>query len=662
MARFEIETPDGRFEVEAPDIDTALRVLSGGQPESDTSKKLRSELSGITQSFNGQGGSSALRTIDSAVRGAADSASFGFADELAAGVGALTGIGGEFGDFSGNLHRQRIEQELRDQDDPIASLLGRISGAVGTGVGLAKGGLSMAANAGSSGGGLGRVAMGGSVDGMLAGGAYGFGSGEDIADRFADAGKGAALGGLLGGAVPFATAGVAAAAKPIITPIMARMRPQEYAEKALATDLRRAGMSADDLGDTLARARADGQDMFTVADAMGQTGARRLSSVVRTPNDSRQMVLDTLTQRQMGQGERLSRSLAEGFDATETAAQRGARLTSERGQLANVNYGNASASASPVNLNGAINRIDKLLGRDPIMGDSALSIGPLGQRLRALRDQMQRDGEQLVDFDRVVALKSDMFQQMQRNPDIANELRPVYSMLDEALERASPQYRAANDAYRAQSKTIDAVDLGRNAAGSRTRALDNIQQFSKMPRGEQSAFRPGYAEPYIARVEAAAISPSTNKARMLMTTKTGQEFPAFAVRGRGEKLGRRISREQRMFETSNRAMGGSQTAANLADDADTAGFTPEVLVNSLRKGTTAAVVDSVMRVINEARGMPPQVLDRLARMLLETRPDVARALLKGSATRQAKLNGHRAIANAILINMGAVNASRAAGR
>lgn len=666
MARFEIETPKGRFEVEAPDMDTALRVLGGGQPESDTSKNLRSELSGITQGFDGQGGSSAMRTVDSAMRGYADMASFGLADEISAGLGAATGLGGDFGDFSGNLHRQRIEQELRDKDDPYSSLIGRLGGAIGTGVGLARGGLSLGANAMNAGSGLGRVAAASAADGMLAGGLYGAGSGEGMADRAWDATKGAAVGGLLGGAVPLATAGVGALAKPFYTPIMARLRPQDYAEKALATDLRRAGMTADDLGDALSRSRADGQDMFTVADAMGQTGARRLSSVVRTPNDSRQMVLDTLTQRQMGQGERLSRTVAEGFDASDTVAQRSSRLTAGRTADADVNYAAARQGAGAVNLNTTIDTIDALMKRNPILGDSALTKTEIGLRLARLRSQMRARGEQLVDFDIVLNLKQDLYGAMQalRNSgkSVPHELTKVYAELDAALESASKGYRAANDTFRAQSRAIDAIDTGRDAARASTRAPDNIATFGRMTPEEQAGHRVGYAEPLLARIEAASISPNTNKARMLMTEKSGQEFPVFAAPGRGDQMGSRIAREQRMFETSNRAMGGSQTAANLADDADTAGFTPEVLVNSLRKGPVAAAVDSVLRVVNEARGMPPQVLDRLALMLLETRPDVARALLKGAATRQAKLNGHRGIANAILINMGAVNASRAAGR
>lgn len=649
-------------------VEEIAASIGGPKPESDQSKNLRSELSGITQGFDGQGGAGIMRSVDSAMRGAADTASFGFADELSAGLGAATGLGGEFGDFSGNLHRQRIEQELRDQNDPYSSLIGRLGGAIGTGVGLAKGGLSLGANAVNAGSGLGRVAMASAADGAIAGGLYGAGSGEGLTDRMGDAAKGAMLGGAVGGAVPLATAGISAAAQPLIAPIMSRLKPQKYAEKALAEGVRRSGMSSDDIANALARSQADDQGMFTVADAMGHSGQRMLSTVARNPNNSRQTIADTLTTRQMGQGDRLSRTLAEGFGASDTAAQRTARLTAERGALANVNYDAARQGAGSVDISGALSVMDDILTpgvnrmANPGSGIADDSLEGIVRRAKYLLS----DGKsQLTSFNGVLRAKQDIAdmigaaQRQGRNNQV-RILSQINSELDTALEKASPQYRAANDAFRAQSRTIDAVETGTGAASGRTRAADNIRQFRALPGGEKSAFRAGYADPQIARVEAAAMSPTTNKARMLITEKTGQEFPAFAIPQRADKMGRRIAREQRMFETANTALGGSKTADNLADAAEMSKFDPGVMMNLLRGRPIQAAVDAVMKVANEAQGMPPQVLDRLAKALLETNPAVARAVLKGAGTRQAQMNGHRALANAILTNMGAVNAARAA--
>ena len=80
------------------------------------------------------------------------------------------------------------------------------------------------------------------------------------------------------------------------------------------------------------------------------------------------------------------------------------------------------------------------------------------------------------------------------------------------------------------------------AASGRTRATDNIARFSAMPEREQNAFRAGYVDPQIARVEASAVSPSTNKARMLITEKTGQEFPRLCGARPRRSDGNRIAR------------------------------------------------------------------------------------------------------------------------
>ena len=72
MPRFEIETPQGRFEVEAPDEQSALEAIQQMDAEPQSSGFMRS--------------------VDDFGRGIADMTSFGFADEVSAGLGAATGV------------------------------------------------------------------------------------------------------------------------------------------------------------------------------------------------------------------------------------------------------------------------------------------------------------------------------------------------------------------------------------------------------------------------------------------------------------------------------------------------------------------------------------------------------------------------------------------
>jgi hypothetical protein len=593
----------------------------------------------------------------SAAMGAADIGGLGLADEGAAGLGYLLDKlpGGQGRDYS-----QILGEINRNQDAAFNQNPG--SYRVGEGAGIAAGLAGGAINAGVRGAAtvaptLGRMAMDGLKFGAGLGAISGFGSGRDLPSRLIGAGTGSVAGGVVGAGAPYAISAISAAASPFIAPLMARLNPEKYANSYLGKQLARSGKSPDDIADMLTRAQADDQGMFTAADAMGHSGQRGLSTVVRNPNEARQQIVDALIGRQMGQGDLLSNALAEGFNAPDTAAQRVASLAGQRESLANINYTNARRGAKPVNLNGALSTIDDLLGRDPILGETALSRGPMGTRLRALRDQMQKGGEQLVDFDRVLNLKSDMFQQMQRNPDVASELRPVYNALDSALERASPQYRAANDAYRAQSRTIDAVDAGKRAASGRARATDTIQTFQGMQPGERNAFRAGYVDPLIAKVEASAIAPTTNKARPLVTEKTGQEFPAFAVPQRADKMGRRIAREQRMFETANAALGGSKTADNLADAAEAAQFDPSLLVKFATSPLKASG-EAVLKALKAGQGLPPSVLSKVGEGLMTTDPAVARALLAPAASQTGREALRRTIIQLLLTDAGASGTPR----
>lgn len=121
-----------------------------------------------------------FRRVDDAVRGVADAATFGFSDEIAAGLGTLTGIGGTSGQYDQNLAAQR----QRDAQGGLERFGGQIAGAVAMPGAAAK------------------SILGAAGKGALAGGAYGFGSGEgSAADRIRSAAMGGAVGGVAGGAL-----------------------------------------------------------------------------------------------------------------------------------------------------------------------------------------------------------------------------------------------------------------------------------------------------------------------------------------------------------------------------------------------------------------------------------------------------------------------------
>ena len=143
----------------------------------------------------------------------------------------------------------------------------------------------------------------------------------------------------------------------------------------------------------------------------------------------------------------------------------------------------------------------------------------------------------------------------------ARELGKLVKELDSALESSSPQYRAANDGFRTASGVIESVDSGSNMA-ARGRAADNVPAFQAMTPDQKGAARVGYGDRLLAKIEANA-APTANKAKPLTSTKVATEADAMAIDP--QLLRSRVAREGDMWETQNKALGGSRTADNMQD-------------------------------------------------------------------------------------------------
>lgn len=158
-----------------------------------------------------------LSKIDAAVRGAADVMTFGLADEFAAKMGALTGIGGEQGQYDKNLQRQRDVDRFDTDTMPYSRGAGQLAGGVTTALALP----SLAAKYGGAT--LAPRVLAGAAEGAGYGVGYGFGSGEGgIENRAISAAKDAGVGALAGGAV----AAVAPAVSSGVNRLLGRAAPQ----------------------------------------------------------------------------------------------------------------------------------------------------------------------------------------------------------------------------------------------------------------------------------------------------------------------------------------------------------------------------------------------------------------------------------------------------
>lgn len=708
MADFEITAPDGRkFIVSGENAEGAYQALAqmlaqetprgnGYGPDGMTSADRIASAKAGTLGMSPQRearqaefdhlGEQQLRdpgVIGSLLAGATQGATLGFGDEMLGGLAANAGLVGDAltGNWSGMLDRTGeryagMRDEVRDMlgdarySRPWTATGAEVAGGMIpalTGIGAASSGASLPA----------RVGLG-AATGAAEGGLYGFGSGEGgVENRATNAAKMAAIGGIAGAAAPAAIAGLGKAWNAVKNPIASALNiPSDVrASEAVAKMLRRAGMSADDAKRAIDQAAADGQDAYKLVDALGLSGQRGLAGIARQPGDAaRQEIAEFLTTRQAGQGDRLAGFVADALDAPDTAVARAAAMKTARDQAADLAYTAAREGAGPVDVRGALSVIDDRIG--PMTGSGIADDGISGKFSR-YRGRLAADdpaasvikGEtgiagaghnsaktavELSDFDRVLILKQEIGDDIGaavragRNNE-ARELMKVQKALDEALEAASPGYRSANDEFAKASKAIGAVDAGEAAAGSRIRSEDTAAQFGGLADDGKSAFRAGYADPVIAKIDASAMG--VNKARPLSGTKTAKDFDFLAKDP--ELIKRQIARENAMFETNVAALGGSKTADNLADAADMAGMVASIPGALVTQGWGAATRKVVEKLISGATGMNPSTREIIAKALLSSNPAAA---LAPAAKRAAQLETPRKVIEA-LIRSGALRSN-----
>jgi hypothetical protein len=264
------------------------------------------------------------------------------------------------------------------------------------------------------------------------------------------------------------------------------------------------------------------------------------------------------------------------------------------------------------------------------MAGSGVTGDGIDAKLLGYRDRLAAqpgpDGvmRELSDFDRVLGVKQSIQDDIGaavragRNNE-ARELGKLVKELDAALEGASDMYRTANDGFRQASKVIDAVDEGAMMA-TRGRAADNVPKFGAMAAEEQGAARVGYGDDLLRKLEA-MTAPTSNRAKPLLSPKRVMEADAMAT---DPKLyGDRLARENTMWETQNKALGGSRTADNLADQGAMNGMSGEIMqagkaATNLQFGDMISKVAGALGPILKGQNEPTRML-------------IAQALMSGNA-------------------------------
>lgn len=522
-------------------------------------------------------------------------------------------------------HHRDAEAQL-ERENPGVALGAEIGGAM-----LPVGGVAL----GLKGAGMGTRMLLSGLAGAGQAGTYGFMEGEGAQDRLHDAEVNAAIGGLAGAAFP----PVAALARNVAAPFADAAKSAlgignaRRASQAIGQAVERSGQTSDDLVAAIQRAADDGQPEFVLADALGHPGQRQLAGLARRPGDGRTEIVDFLRGRQEDQADRIGAFLGDAYGfrgapdvqgvlaaPQRSAAGATAALKGARGTAADAAFDAARKGAAPVDVRGALAAIDDRLG--PMANDAGVTGGPIDAKLAQFRKRLAGDGTELSDFNRVLDVKKDVQDAIGeavragRNNE-ARLLKQVQQQLDGALEASSAPYRAANDDFARASKVMDAVDEGAEMARPSNRAADNVARFGAMTPEQQAAARLGYGDALMGRTEAQA-GPWTNRARPFTSAKSEAERGAMALNP--DLLGRRVDRENTMFETARQALGGSQTADNLADAAESAGFDASAIVNLLTGNFGTGARQLLQAAGQTMRGQNEETRQIIARALLSRDP------------------------------------------
>jgi hypothetical protein len=552
---------------------------------------------------------------------------------------------------------QDLQMEEARKNQGIPGHLAEIAGGVGTGLGAARAGLTLA----RQGMGLPARAAALGTEGALYGGAYG-GLDANGGERLSGATTGALVGGGLGAGLPVVGAAVGAALRGPINYVRGAKNPEAAALRHLARTVDDSGRPINDVVNDVTTAAAEGQPAFTVADALGLPGQRALSGVTRTPGPGRTMAAEFLENRQGGQARSISNALAEGFDAQRTPAQLAEEIVTTARQVNRPAYEAAYAAGdrpimsprleqltSSPTIQGAMNGAMRKW-RDWAAIDGYGSMNP-PLRVGGVTDGrnsgvLMRDGTQLpvepnIQFWDYTARDLAGKAQAARNAGNSQEATRYGSLerlVKEELDNIVPEFRATRAGAKAYFDRRDAIKDGAQAFRS-GRTEDTIPAFRNMSPQEQAAYRVGYADPAISAAQGGA--PGANKARPLLNDAFQAEA---AVMAPGNALmQRRIGRENIMSGTRQHALGGSLSADNLAEMASQ--VDPSILVSILSGNFAGAARQGLGGVANLMQGMPPAMRAELAKLLLQRglNPTVAPQL----AAQQASSAQNAALAAAL---------------
>lgn len=573
--------------------------------------------------------------IDAGVRGAADIATFGLSDEISAGAGAVTGIGGERGNYSGNLEYQRAQDEYDAEVNPEARFAGQLAG----GMLLGRFAPAPAPNA------WGRIKQGATL-GAGAGGAYGFGSGEGVENRALGAVKGAAAGAFIGAAIPAATSGARTAyntmmdytVRPATNAIRSTVNPAQNAMQLTRRALARDGLEPEQAAMKMQQAIDAGDDTMMLMDVAGDNSRRLGRFASNIPGEGADKIKQAVFDRQLAQPERVIGAIREGLDDPERYFGTIDDIIAQRQQAAAPLYEKAWNTPVPFT-----RKLEGLLGRGKVMRDALRRARDLGEAegipskqffariaddgsytIESVPDARQWDLMKRSLDDIIESEKTVMPNGSEKLSNVGRVVSGIKREMLEEIDRVNPDYAAARKVYSSASESLDSVEQGKKLLDADPELAR--RKLAGMSEGDKQLARLGLSKAMSDRVMRMKDGANTVRAIFASPKHRAVLKEAFPDEKSFADFQDAMEREAQKTRTKTAIQGNSTTAQQLTDIADNQ-IDTGVVGNLLAGRPVAAAGAAVQKALSRATVVNEATAKEIADILTTTDPKAAQQIL-----------------------------------
>jgi hypothetical protein len=536
--------------------------------------------------------------IDNIVRSVASGASMGFADEFAAKMGDLTGIGGQQGNYARNVAQERARNSAFGQQSPIASTVAEIGGAIASPITRMVSGAVGATN-------LPRYAKY-FAEGVGLGALTGAGNAKE-GERTTGATIGGTMGGAFGVALPAAAEGLGQLGRRLLEKAMTG--PMDPYARRLSRAFERDAL-------TIPEAQRRLQELgpeATIADLGGNV--RGLAeTVAQMPGKAASMAEDVMGARQAGTGERIIQSAfkAVGVNSIDD-------LIKQRADAARPLYEAAFADNKPV----YSAKIEQLLANPEVRKG-------IKQGLATIRNEADALGQpvRIEDF----AIKS-----FNEAGDPVLSGTPTLRLLDAAkrgLDDILEQYRDP------VTRRLNLDGRGRSIEQIRKSLVNELDDLTKDQTGQSvyKAAREAWSGPTpiiealdkITKTVERSGDNTNIAAKLFKSPAARKEFRAlFPDEASFDTFSKAIDVEKEFTTTARQVLGNSRTQFRNAAQADLQdGGLAEASINVLQNPNAQGLMGEAFRALRGYASRPPtEVADALANPLFSPDPIIQRAAL-----------------------------------